>query len=55
MFLVAFKPGIGTLKRPTALPLSMAFTNSKKRWMEDAVIGAVFVVCHGFCDNRDGI
>jgi len=48
MFLVVFAPGIGTVKRPTAASLSPAFTNAKNRWMKDAVIGAVFVVCRGF-------
>jgi len=51
MFLVAFAPGIGTLKRPTAVSLSGAFTKAKNNWLEDAVIGAVFVVCRGFRDN----
>ncbi len=50
VLLVASASGI-----PTAASLFMAFTNVSSQWMEDAVIGVVFVVCHGFRDNGDGM
>lgn len=55
MFLVAFTLGIGTVKRPTATSLSVVFTKAKNRGVEDAAIGAVFVVCCGFGENQDGM
>ncbi len=44
----------GTQKRLTATSLFAPFTNVNQ-WMEDAVIGVVFFVCHGFRDNGDGM
>ncbi len=38
-----------------ATSLFMAFTNVNNWRMENTVIGAVFVVCHGFRDNGDGM
>ncbi len=33
----------------------MIFTNTDNWGMEDAVIGAAFVECRGFCENGDGM
>ncbi len=52
VFLVAFTLAARILKRPTAASLFAAFTTSEWR---DAMIGAVFVVCRGFHDDRDGM
>ncbi len=37
------------------MSLFTPFKNANNQWMEDAVIGAVFVVCRGFRDNEDGM
>ncbi len=43
--MVEFALAVGTLKWLTAPTLRVAFTNTKNRWIKDAMIGVVFVVC----------